>query len=209
MHPQHTTEEEIPYGYCQCGCGQKTPIAKQSSTKRNQVIGQPLRYIHGHNSRVVPPHQKATIEEALWAYSTASAPEDCWEWTGTVVGGYGTLTYKGKSWLAHRLSYTIHFGEFAAELCVCHRCDNPLCVNPNHLFLGTRADNNLDKMQKNRHVAANGERNGGHRLTADDVREIRRLHSEGTQNAELAKQFGVGKSTISSITLRRSWKHAE
>lgn len=78
----------------------------------------------------------------------------CWIWQGTIMNsGYGELKYKGKTWGAHRYSYFKHNGEFDRNLFVCHHCDNKLCVNPEHLFLGTNQDNVDDMMQKGRHYS--------------------------------------------------------
>lgn len=110
---------------------------------------------------------------------------------------------------AHRVSWILHFGAIPAGLLVCHKCDNPACVNPGHLFLGTIADNNADMTKKGRarrvHTGSNNPRA---RFTPDQIREIRGLYEIGHANQyELAKQFCTSQGHINNIINRRIWKH--
>lgn len=157
----------------------------------------------------------------------------CWEWIGSkILTGYGTVgvgpAKARKIVYAHRLSYEIHFGPIPLGLFVCHHCDNPSCVNPAHLFLGTNSDNLKDAVRKGRHGSkthperiACGDRNGKFTkpeatprgsnhgmaiLDEDKVRAIRLLFESQTRR-ELALQFGVSIPTIKAIVLRRIWKH--
>lgn len=109
----------------------------------------------------------------------------------------------GRSTYAHRVAYAVHHGD-PGNLCVCHKCDNPMCVNPEHLFLGTQADNNRDRNEKNRH--AKGEDHGMAVLTEREVLAIRRRYS-GNNTADLADAFGVSTSTIYHVATRRTWRH--
>lgn len=133
----------------------------------------------------------------------------CWMWTGPPrFDGYGAITVNCKHYTAHRYSWTIHRGPIPEETQVLHHCDIPLCVNPNHLFLGTCADNKLDCCEKDRH--ARGERHGESKLTDENVREIRRLYRFGVRGrgaVSLARMFGVAKPTILGIVKRTMWKH--
>jgi hypothetical protein len=100
--------------------------------------------------------KRAPLEERFWRYVTRGDPDACWPWTGThIKQGYGQISAgQGKRMiLAHRLSYEMHVGPVAAGLSVLHRCDNPPCVNPAHLFLGTKRDNTLDALAKGRHTS--------------------------------------------------------
>ena len=129
----------------------------------------------------------------------------CWNWiAGTRDKGYGVF-YAGKTITAHRFSYLIHKGDPKA-LFVCHRCDNPSCVNPDHLWLGTHQDNMDDMFQKNRqrYIAHPGSNNGRAILTEKDVLEIR---TSTQSNETLAKIYNMSKQTISDIKRRRTWKH--
>jgi hypothetical protein len=135
----------------------------------------------------------------------------CWIWKGysrcSGVGGkYGGLKVGGKAMLAHRISYQIHYGEIPNSLFVLHRCDNPSCVNPEHLFLGTNADNMKDMAEKFR--GCNGEKGVHSKLTANKVVEIRFAAKRGNMlHREIAKVFGVSTTTITKIVNNHYWKH--
>jgi len=130
---------------------------------------------------------------------------DCWVWTAvTDRRGYGLL-HGAPYRAAHRLSYLLAYGD-PAGLHVCHRCDNPRCVNPAHLFLGTDADNLGDMAAKGRSLW--GERNMHAKLTVEQVLEIRRLAADGgLLHREIAARFGVTRVTVTDIHRRRSWRH--
>lgn len=137
--------------------------------------------------------------------------DDCWDWIGPLYKTwkrpefwYGTVKEDGRQKLAHRVSYEIFKGEIPEGMMVCHKCDRPLCVNPNHLFIGTAKDNRRDCVSKNRHNPVSGERQGQAKLTREKVRQIR--SRPGVTNRELAKEFGVSQSVISAIRLGNSWK---
>ena len=127
----------------------------------------------------------------------------CWTWLGcTDLDGYGRFGVAGKTVLAHRVSYEMHNGKIPTNMCVLHRCDNPGCVNPAHLWSGTYLDNAQDRENKNR--GAYGEKHWQAKLTEEQVREIRR--SSKPQGA-IAKRFGIDQAHVSRIKNRRKWKH--
>lgn len=135
-------------------------------------------------------------------------PNDCWEWIGFRSPlGYGRFKLNGIILLAHRISYILFNGEIDSALCCLHKCDNPGCVNPNHLFLGTREDNVKDARQKGRSCYAIGEKNGRVKLIEYKVKEIKALLLQGKSQADIAKNFGVSQSTVSSIKQGRNWKY--
>lgn len=118
----------------------------------------------------------------FWSNVTVGEPNACWPWTGRVSrDGYGRIKGLGQSWVASRLSWTIHFGDVPAGLVVCHRCDNPPCVNPAHLFLGTHKDNAQDSVRKGRH---------GHPWTESQRAALERRRAE-RRAADLAYQLSV------------------
>lgn len=134
--------------------------------------------------------------------------ETCWIWIGRQNNRYGLLRIhrngKRKYILAHRIAYWLYYGPFDENLLVCHHCDNPACVNPTHLFLGTDKDNSDDKVAKGRH--ARGAQLPQTKLTEDQVLEIRRDYKKGNTK-ELAEKFNITPSNIYAILERRSWKH--
>jgi hypothetical protein len=142
--------------------------------------------------------------EAFWASFERSG--DCWVWPYATRGkGYGAVSLNGVDGYAHRFAWTLTNGEIPAGLSVLHRCDNPPCGNPDHLFLGTLADNNRDMVSKGRQ--ASGERARHARLTESEVIEIRRRHAAGERQYLLASEFGVTKPTIHRVVRGHAWKH--
>jgi hypothetical protein len=151
--------------------------------------------------------RKVPLEERFWKY--VQKTDGCWLWTGgTLPGGYGlTKTGEGRRMATvHRISYEMHHGPIPKGLCVLHRCDVRNCVNPAHLFLGTKGDNNTDRTAKGR--SARGERSGSSRLTADAVREIRnRYAAGGITVVRLGAEFGVHFATVARVINRITWRH--
>jgi len=154
---------------------------------------------------------KGTLEERFWAKVARRGPNDCWEWmAGKTTAGYGHIHgkggAKGKVIYAHRLSWELLNGPILKELCCLHRCDNPGCVNPTHLFLGSQIDNVADKVAKGRQ--AHGENAGGCKLTSDQVVEIRKEYASGNGTyRQLASKYGVNKAEIGYIVTHKRWAH--
>jgi len=136
---------------------------------------------------------------------------DCIEWTGCLGNkGYGQRLIKGKSYLTHRLAYVEHHGlsiEDIDGMLVCHRCDNPPCLNPGHLFLGTHKDNMADMYAKGRENPPRGSRNHTSKLTEADIPIIRQMLSVGMTQVSIAKRFGVWQTAISKIKRGVRWSH--
>ena len=143
-------------------------------------------------------------------WSKVDKSGDCWVWTGYHQSdGYGRIRIGGRGgpmFLAHRVSWQLQYGD-AGELFVCHRCDNPRCVNPGHLFLGTAADNNADRDAKGRASGGShpGEKNPAAKLTTTDVAEIRFLRSGGLTLAKIGALYGVRESAVSRIVAGKRW----
>lgn len=132
--------------------------------------------------------------------------DGCWEWNACKNSdGYGTFGFAGGLQTAHRFAYQLYVGGIKDGLVVCHRCDNPGCVNPAHLFLGTQADNIRDSVNKGRCIRASGEKSGKSKLTEAQVVKIRTGYSEGTRIVDLAKEFGVAWTTIFAVVHRHTW----
>lgn len=124
------------------------------------------------------------------------------------TNGYGQFSYKGKNRRAHRVAYELTHGTIPEGMCVCHSCDNPLCVNPDHLWLGTQAENLRDMRAKKRanDPCLKGSAAGNVKLTEDDVENIR-ANRMNLKQTELATLYGVTQSSISNIQSRKSWTH--
>lgn len=137
------------------------------------------------------------------------SPDDCWYWTGSCTkGGYGTFSIQPprKTLSSHRASYELYKGEIQDGLLVCHKCDNPKCVNPDHLFLGTRKDNAQDCAKKKRSLQ--GTRNHFSVLTEEQVREIRLSSKEKPMPLKmLSEKYNVIRATIWHILKGKTWKH--
>lgn len=127
-----------------------------------------------------------------------------WQWNRN-KDGYGTLSFHNRKSTAHRVSYQTFRGDIPAGVFVCHHCDNPSCINPAHLFLGTALDNKRDCVKKSRH--SHGTKVNTNKLSVSDVREIRRLRSAGQTILSIANRYGITDACVSHIYSRRIWKH--
>jgi hypothetical protein len=148
-----------------------------------------------------------SFQRRFWAKVKTAGGDDCWLWQAAkVFGGYGRIRAgSSESGLlrAHRVAYEFVNGPIPAGLFVLHRCDNPACVNPAHLFLGTKDDNSKDMIRKRR------QRNGTTKLTQDQVEEIRQRYALGEKVVRLGKAFGVSHGEISYIIHRKRWNKSE
>lgn len=133
----------------------------------------------------------------------------CWIWNGPVDASrrYPRISWRRRKISAHRFSWELHNGPIPEGLCVCHHCDNPICVRPDHLFTGTHGDNMRDMFAKGRRTIVRGSHQGQSKLVESDVKDIRRFYANGTTQVVLAAKFSVDQTTISRIVLRQSWQH--
>jgi predicted XRE-type DNA-binding protein len=132
----------------------------------------------------------------------------CWEWQSYCdKDGYGRVTIDGKTQGAHRVSYDMANGDLDPNLVVLHRCDNPPCVRPEHLYQDTAQKNNLDKELKNRQVR--GESNGTAKLNDQAIRDIKELWSQGMSQTDIAEIWQVSQPMISNIIRKKNWLHVD
>lgn len=188
---------------CECGCGNAAPIAKQTDRSRGHIKGEPIRFIRFH--------QRRPLEARFWEKVEKAGPDDCWLWTGQLnKDGYGVLRagkvdgYRTQG--AHRISFQLAGGTIPEGKSVCHTCDNPGCVNPNHLWVGSNQDNVDDSVRKGRWTR--GEKSGMAKLTDKDVREMRERYPAESYEA-IARAFRVSKKTARSAIIGETWKHVE
>lgn len=215
LHSIITYEKEqiIPYGYCHCGCGQKTPIAAVNNKSKGMVKGEPSKCITGHH----PPKR---FVETFWSKIDKSNGEDaCWNWVAYCdPKGYGRMTWSnregGWNFFTHRIAYELIKGAIPAGLNVLHKCDNPKCANPKHLFLGTQKDNIQDMISKGRRrsadTVAKGENNPNHKLTEAIVIAIRERYKGGDVSfGQIARDLKLDRSTVSDAIQHKTWRHVK
>lgn len=156
---------------------------------------------------------KENVRERLMRHTHYDATCGCWEWTGSKRNGYGRMIIGSrkdgtrKSMSAHRVSYELEYGEIPDGMEVCHKCDNPSCVNPKHLFLGTRQDNIDDRERKGRNITFIGEEQPRAKLTKKSVKDARWERAyKGTSFQALANRYGVSKKTMQNAINGVTWK---
>ena len=196
MSIQYTPNPEIPYGYCHCGCGQQT--------RKSPQTGLPCVFKQGHQS----------ITDKFWSRvnKNGSIPEhcpelgNCWEWMGAYTSKYGSFTNGlGNRTRAHKASWLINNGNIPDGLWVLHKCDNPKCVRPEHLFIGTAKENTEDMNKKAR--GSYGENRPASKLTWNDVDEIRLKHSNGQAIRSLAREYNVSQRAMQAVVRKENWKY--
>ena len=145
----------------------------------------------------------------FWRKVAVGGPEECWLWIGATRGPYGVFYVSGGVRRvkrgAHQVVYEWEKGEIPEGLSVLHRCDTPLCVNPDHLWLGTLGDNNRDRAAKGR--SASGAKNGNARLTTGMALAMRDRYATGETSKSLAAEYGVNQTTVARVANGRSWTH--
>lgn len=153
------------------------------------------------------------IKERLYSHIDKNERSGCWEWQGSIRSGYGRLIVGSrkdgtrKSASAHRVSYLVFKGEIPDGMEVCHKCDNPCCINPDHLFLGTKQENIADRERKGRNVVFTGEEQPRAKLTKKKVKDARWERAfKGTSFQKLAEKYGVSKRTIQNAVKGVTWK---
>lgn len=196
--------DKIEYGYCHCGCGQKTNLVKDA--RDGYQKDEPYLFRRAHNFR------RNTLER-FWEKVDKRGPDDCWMWLASTSHGYGqfndTVNDKKHDIQAHRYSYQIaHNVTLTHDEFVCHSCDTPGCVNPAHLFLGTSKDNTQDMVNKGRARGGImiGSENRNTSLTESDIITIRE-QAAYTSFRKLGKIFNLSKTAIARIVHKKTWTH--
>lgn len=143
-------------------------------------------------------------------FSNVLIPESedgCMIWISSKRRGYGRFLVNDKNINAHRFSYELFVGEIPEKMIVLHKCDNPSCVRPDHLEIGTHQDNARDTVSKHRHKAMRGEKNGMAKLNESQVKEIKDKLKKGYYCLDLADEYQVDITTISKINVGKHWRH--
>jgi hypothetical protein len=162
----------------------------------------------------------ASVRDGFWKKVTVRNSDECWEWSGYCIKpkvsrlSYGVYRCLGKQQKAHRLAYKLTYGNIPADMCVCHKCDNPKCCNPSHLFLGTIADNNRDRDNKGRGVVICGKREGvkyvkGSKSPKAKITESQAvsIYSDLRSQRAIAREYGISQKAVSFIKRGESWSH--
>lgn len=171
-----------------------------------------------HSSGSNSPVWKGSLRHRFWNKVDIGSDSECWEWQAATRQGYGAIKVNGKTRGAHRVAWELTNGSIPKGLCVCHKCDNPPCVNPSHLFLGTKKENNYDMIRKGRKYELTEEdyrkawRSNGQRaakLTKRQVAKIKVLLAKGHSQRAIAKQFPVSHDAIHKIATGKTWRHVD
>jgi hypothetical protein len=179
------------------GCGGKPRM-------HGMCIKHYQRWAH-HGSTDDP---RPTVEARFWSKVKKADGDSCWEWTGArQKNGYGSFRLGDSNTSAHRASYIINVGPVSADIFVCHKCDNPPCVRPDHLFLGTAEENNHDREQKGR--SPDTHKAVPKKLTRQQVEEIKSMRSStGWSYVKIGQRFGVSKTNVGLILQGKIWTEA-
>jgi hypothetical protein len=202
--PKNTTQTGL-WWRCKCDCGNELNVysncirrgeVKSCGCYKSEVLSKKMKKMRLEKT--------GTPEERFLSSFIKLTPKDCWEWTNRRdKDGYGYMFTNNKQIRAHRYSYEYFLKIKPDNFLVCHKCDNPGCVNPGHLFLGTAKENTADMIKKGRDTII-GAKNCKAKLSNEDVIYIRNC---GIETKHLAVKYGVTKHSINNIKTKRTWKH--
>ena len=188
-------------------------LPEAARRERRRMLGNERRYQRGiHRPQVI-----RSLEERFWDKVDRRGPDECWPWMGVrIPAGYGQLWHEGRHRPATHIALLLDGRPVPPDMAACHHCDNPPCVNPVHLFVGSYAENTKDSYRKGRSISptlrrpdclVRGEKSPHAKLTAAAVREIRECAVAGELHRKMALRFGVSRPTITAVVAHRSWRH--
>lgn len=183
---------------CLCECGNFTIVGKDALTaKKTRSCG----------CLISPPKDKYLIKLQERLFKKTKEENGCWIWMkGKDLYGYGRTTIKNTSISAHRASWIAWKGDIPDKIYVLHKCDNPQCINPDHLFLGTQKDNMKDMISKKRDLKAKGENSGTSKLKNEQIEQIEQIRESIKSSYDISKDFNVSASNIRAIRNNKTWK---
>ncbi len=192
---------------CRCDCGQTT-VVWQLSLRRGTTTSCGCAALESRRARWA-----SYRAPAFWARVQRGGPTECWLWLGLQKRSpknpspYGSLGWRGKVTSAHRVAFELANGEPPAGAMVLHRCDNTLCCNPAHLYLGDHAQNMRDMVERQRRKGVGvGAQNGRAKLTQEMAEEIRAIYASGISQQDIADAYGVSQNAVSQVILRKRYR---
>lgn len=155
----------------------------------------------------MPKHDPKLID-IFKKYEIEKQRNGCWYWTRSLDGsGYGNLSVNNKMWRAHRYFFYVAYGKHPGNNVVMHKCDTPICVNPEHLSLGTQLDNIADRHRKGRNGACRGDDAPWSKLSSNQIPIIKRMFEEGIPRIQIMEKFNISKTQMYRIVKGESWRH--
>lgn len=180
------------YWECICKCGNTTKVCSN--------------YLISGHTKSCGCHKRTNPEYEL-KNNIFIDENQCWNWKGPLSKGYGRLAFEGKNYRVHRLSYITFIGQIPKNKIVCHTCDNPKCVNPEHLYAGTAKENTHDMVNRKRQNLLYGENHQNSKFTKENVLCIREIFQMGFPVFIMSKLFEIHPETIRAIVKRKTWSH--
>ena len=202
------------YRFKKYGDPLKTSIIKvckiDRCDKKHAGHGFCSKHLNAYNKKNAIPIDNEIMKSFLYSKITVNIKTNCHEWILGKNRGYGCFKKNGIVYAAHRVSYEVHNNVIPDGMFVCHHCDNPKCINPEHLFLGTNQDNMIDMRKKGRgntNWIKSGEEQYASKLKDEDIKTIRKMINDGVFLKVIAKKFNVCLMTISNIKRNKIWRH--
>ena len=209
VHPYKTKIQHAFYCSRKCMYSLRPKIASTCRTCGKHILSEPARirkYCNRTCYEAQRPQRAKTPEQRFWeGVEKSTNANGCWQWMKSNNDGYGSIYMNGRSMPASHFSYILHVGPIPDGMWILHKCDNPPCVRPDHLFLGTVIENNKDRDAKGR--TNHGENVHTAKLTDTDIPAIRDMLSQGKSQSDIARIYGVKRNTIQGIASGKTWRH--